>query len=118
MREYIEATNTHDFDNVEALVHADAVYFFSDQTCRAGLELRNYFERTWRTVVDEAYAAENLHWISIDEQSATCVYQYTWAGLIDGVMRQGVGRGTNVLIREQGQWLVVHEHLSGGQWGG
>ncbi|MEC1241771.1 DUF4440 domain-containing protein, partial [Bacillus paralicheniformis] len=32
LEQYIQATNTHEFENVKKILHPDAVYWFSDQT--------------------------------------------------------------------------------------
>ncbi len=50
--------------------------------------------------------------LNVAPQIATCVYTYHWRGSIDGVTREGFGRGTNVLRRAGNQWHIIHEHLS------
>ncbi len=54
-----------------------------------------------------------MRWLAVDENVAACVYTFRWSGLIDGRPRSGRGRGTNVLARRDGSWVMIHEHLSG-----
>lgn len=44
LERYMEATNTHDFGNVQACLDTSAVYWFSDRTCKTLEEIRAYFE--------------------------------------------------------------------------
>jgi ketosteroid isomerase-like protein len=43
---------------------------------------------------------------------AVCRYRFSWRGVVGGEPRSGHGRGTNVLVRQDGQWKIEHEHLS------
>ncbi|GAA1991218.1 YybH family protein [Microbacterium pumilum] len=112
LAQYVTATNRHDFDAVEPLLAADCVYFFGDATCRTPAEVRIYFESTWRQIVDEVYEVHDIEWVQDAPDAATAVFRYTWRGLWDGREASGEGRGTNVLERRDGRWLIVHEHLS------
>ena len=60
LNNYIHATNTHDFNQVRKLLHPDAVYFFSNQTCKGDKEIQQYFENAWATVKDENYEAHDV----------------------------------------------------------
>ncbi len=42
LKEYIDATNTHDFDNVKLLLHPDAIYWFTDRSCTTIEEIGKY----------------------------------------------------------------------------
>lgn len=110
---YIDATNTHDFDEVAQVLATDAVYFFGDATCRGVREVREYFERTWRAIPDEIYAAEDVSWVAEGSDAAVAIYTYRWSGTIDGAPAAGSGRATNVFRRAHEGWRLVHEHLSG-----
>lgn len=112
LTQYIDATNTHQFDNVKELLDVDAVYWFPNKTCTTIEEIGAYFERTWQTIEDEVYRATNVEWIAVGEDMATCLYIYKWRGYYKGELREGSGRATNVLKKVNGEWKFVHEHLS------
>ena len=112
MAEYIRQTNTHQFDAVAPYIDEEAVFWFSSGSHRGVVAIRAAFERTWATIQDEVYAIEDLEWLTVDEASATCLYTFRWQGNIDGVSREGSGRGTSILRKGDGRWRVVHEHLS------
>lgn len=48
LAQYIAATNTHDFSNVQPLLDPAAVYWFTDKTCTSLEEIKNYFEQAWQ----------------------------------------------------------------------
>jgi ketosteroid isomerase-like protein len=113
LQQYIEATNTHKFNNVEKMLHPDAVYWFSDQSCTAIEEIRAYFEHAWDLIKEEMYAARDIEWIAADSKTATCLYTYHYEGYLKGEFVSGSGRATNVFVKdENGEWKLKHEHLS------
>lgn len=113
LRTYIEATNTHQFDEVSKLLAPNAIYWFTGTSCTTLDEIRTYFENAWDTVKEEVYRAENVHWIAIDERQAVCTYAYHWEGYVRGYFASGQGRATNVFVKDQeGAWKLIHEHLS------
>lgn len=112
IKQYVDATNSHDFANVRPLLLPGAVYWFNKQDKQGTAVIQAYFEDTWRKLPDEVYGIENVKWLSIDENSATCIYDYTYRGHFNGKAVQGRGRGTTVLVRQGGQWRIAHEHLS------
>nr|WP_324254013.1 nuclear transport factor 2 family protein [Paenibacillus sp. 1001270B_150601_E10] len=109
---YIKATNTHDFSEVEKLLHKDAVYWFSDRTCKSLEEIRAYFEHAWDVVREEVYSAHDVQWMALDERAATCIYTYRYEGIVNGAKVSGTGRATNVFVRQEEDWRLIHEHLS------
>lgn len=72
LKHYIDATNTHQFTNVQACLDDGAVYWFSDRTCSTMAEIRAYFEHAWELIQDEVYCATDVEWIAVDEQAAVC----------------------------------------------
>ncbi|EJW20117.1 nuclear transport factor 2 family protein [Paenibacillus alvei] len=112
LERYMKATNTHDFENVQACLDTSAVYWFSDRTCKTLEEIRAYFEHAWEVIQDEVYSASDVQWIAVDEQTAVCLYTYHWSGLYQGKQAEGSGRATNVFKLIAGEWKLVHEHLS------
>ncbi|WP_209847400.1 YybH family protein [Paenibacillus sediminis] len=113
LEEYIAATNSHQFSNVQKIVDENAVYWFSNKTCTTINEIREYFENAWNTVQNEVYTATNVEWIAVDNNCATCIYTYNWEGYHEGKFVSGSGRATNVFVKKSdGNWKIVHEHLS------
>ena len=113
LREYIEATNTHDFDRVRPLLHPDVVFRFSDADCVSTQAVQEYFENAWSIVHDERYEAIDVAWRLPTPSTAIASYTYQWAGVIDGAASKGSGRATNVFVAGVGSgWLLAHEHLS------
>lgn len=110
---YIKATNTYRFSEVENLLHPRAVYYFSDRTCSSKEEIQTYFEHAWSVVKEEVYGAIDVNWLQLGEQQALCVYRFTYEGYVDGEFVKGHGRATNAFVKEEGRWLLIHEHLSG-----
>jgi ketosteroid isomerase-like protein len=100
------------FDELAPLIADDAVFWFSDGSHYGMDEIRAAFERTWRKVQDEVYWLENLRWVAVSDDAASCIYAFHWKGLWDGKAFEGKGRGTTVLRREADKWKIVHEHLS------
>ncbi|MGP4071764.1 YybH family protein [Piscibacillus sp. B03] len=109
---YIKATNSHDFKEIEKILHPDAVYFFTDKTCKTVREIQDYFENAWNTVKDENYEAHDVNWIFKSEQSITCTYTYFYEGYVNNKYASGRGRATNVFVKKSNRWLLIHEHLS------
>jgi ketosteroid isomerase-like protein len=110
---YLQATNTHDFSQVAPLLAPDAVYFFGDATCTGLAEVQEYFERTWETIPDERYWAEDITWTARSAQVAVATYTYRWNGTLPTGPASGAGRATNVLVADETGWRLSHEHLSG-----
>jgi hypothetical protein len=110
---YIKATNTHRFSEVEKRLHPNAVYYFSDRTCSSMEEIQTYFEHAWAVVKEEVYGAIDVNWIKLGEEQALCVYRFTYEGYVNGEFVKGHGRATNAFVKEEGRWLLIHEHLSG-----
>ena len=110
--EYIYATNTHDFKEVAKLLHPNAIFFFSDQTCDTLEKIEQYFNGSWNYINDEVYAAKDVTWLTKDNNSASCMYTYQYSGYVDGEFISGSGRATNVFVLLDGEWKLIHEHLS------
>lgn len=112
LEHYIAATNSHDFSQVKEILHPDAVYWFTDKTCTTHEEIGNYFNNAWNMIKEEVYSAADVQWIAVDEKAATCIYTFHYEGYFDGKFVSGSGRATNVFKTVNGQWKLIHEHLS------
>lgn len=113
LKQYLQATNSHDFSNVRKVLHKDAIYWFSDKTCTTMSEIQNYFETAWDIIKEEIYTAKDVRWIATDQNTATCIYTYHYQGYHNGKFVSGNGRATNIFIRSNdNEWQLIHEHLS------
>ncbi|MGH3254455.1 MAG: YybH family protein [Streptosporangiaceae bacterium] len=112
IRAYEQATNSHDIAQLAPLIASDAVYWFTDGSHRGRGAVLAAISQTFATIRDEVYRINELEWISIDCSQAVCRYHFAWTGIVDGQARSGSGRGTNVLVKNDGAWQMLHEHLS------
>ena len=110
--QYEKKYDSHDFKNFKDIIHKDAMYWFNDGSYRGIDQIGEAFTSTWDDIKDEIYRLNNIEWLCVDENIAVCIYQFTWSGYIDGRVASGNGRGTNVFINEEGNWKIIHEHLS------
>ncbi|WP_342531169.1 nuclear transport factor 2 family protein [Lysinibacillus sp. FSL M8-0216] len=113
LERYIQATNTHDFNEVKVILHPQAVYWFSDKTCTTTEEIGAYFNHAWSVIQEEVYSAADIAWLTVDEKTATCLYTYHYEGYHNGKFVSGSGRATNIFTLMNGEWKLIHEHLSG-----
>jgi hypothetical protein len=112
LKRYIKATNTHDFIELKKVLHPNAVYFFTDKTCRTHDEIQVYFENAWDLVKNENYEAHDVEWILKSDTSATCTYTFYYEGYVNNEYTNGRGRATNVFVKQSNEWMLIHEHLS------
>ncbi|WDF05815.1 YybH family protein [Shouchella hunanensis] len=112
LERYIEATNTHRFSEVEKVLHSEAVFWFTNQNCVTRKDIKTFFETAWTHIKEEVYEATEVKWMITTEQAAMCTYTYTYKGYQDGVFVSGKGRATNAFVLENGEWKLIHEHLS------
>jgi ketosteroid isomerase-like protein len=112
MKLYESQINHHRFADIESLISPNARFWFSSGTFHGMNQIQSAFEKTWNLIQNEFYWLTDLEWIAESETSATCIYTFNWKGMIDGQERNGSGRGTSVLRKEDNNWKIVHEHLS------
>lgn len=112
LKTYERLTNTHEFDRVRPLIDDKAVFWFSSGSYSGLPAIQKAFENTWQLIQEEVYRIEDVSCISKSETSAAYVYTYHWEGKINGQFAQGSGRGTSVIVKREGTWKVIHEHLS------
>jgi uncharacterized protein (TIGR02246 family) len=112
VRAYEQATNSHDLTRLAPLIAPDAVYWFSDGSHSGREAVLAAIAETFATIRDEVYQIDDLEWINTDSSYAVCRYRFTWTGTVNGQPKTGNGRGTNVLINNDGAWQMLHEHLS------
>jgi len=112
MQLYIANTNTHNFNTVLPMLHQNAVFWFDENEYNHPATIQAAFLAAWQYIPDEVYSIKNLRWLSVHSNSATCIYEYEWKGTHNNTNMKGSGRGTNLLVKENGVWKIMHEHLS------
>ncbi|MFI8076126.1 YybH family protein [Streptomyces sp. NPDC086033] len=110
--EYERANNIRDISRVVPFIAEDAVYWFSDGSHRGIEEIRSAIEKTFAGILDEVYEVRELEWPVLTADVAVCRYLFAWTGVVNGELRSGQGRGTNVIVRRDGKLKMLHEHLS------
>jgi len=112
LKDYEIKTNSHDFTLLRPLIADDAVYWFTDGSFVGIAMIRDAITTTFNTIQHEVYSIKDVEWIVNEETTAVCRYRFEWSGIVDGNEKHGEGRGTNVMVKRDGAWRMLHEHLS------
>jgi ketosteroid isomerase-like protein len=108
---YVEKLNTHSWDQIAPCVTEDAVFLFTEDTFVGKAAAKAAFEKTFKLIENEVFSLHDIAWTVVTDEVATCHYEFRWMGLISGQESSGGGRGTTILRRVDGRWLIAHEHL-------
>jgi ketosteroid isomerase-like protein len=108
---YVEKLNTHSWDRIAPHVTEDAVFIFTEDTCVGKAAAKGAFEKTFKLIEDEVFSLHDIAWTVVTDDVAACRYEFRWKGLISGQESSGGGRGTTILRKVDGRWLITHEHL-------
>jgi uncharacterized protein (TIGR02246 family) len=109
---YERALATQDWKAVAPLVHPDACVTFSSGAVHDGKDaVGAAYARNFLLIEDETYAVSNVRWVRKTADFAVYLFDFAWSGLIDGKPASGAGRGTTVLLHEDGAWRLLAEHL-------
>ncbi|MFQ3261531.1 YybH family protein [Reinekea sp.] len=111
LQKYELAIASQSWASIEPLMHQDVCVTFSDGTYKGLQEVKSAFERNFALIIDEKYKISNVHWAYISNTEAVCLLNFNWKGIIDGELCSGGGRGTSVLIKNNGKWQIITEHL-------
>lgn len=108
---YVQKLNTHSWSEIDPCVTQDAVFVFTENTFVGKEAAKAAFEKTFATIQEEVFTLHDISWTAVTESMASCHYEYRWKGRIDGQNASGGGRGTSILVKVEGHWLITHEHL-------
>ena len=112
IRAYAQALGSQSWNEVDPLIHDDACVTFSNGTVHKGkADVKSAFERNFSLIKDEKYSITNVHWVIKGTEMAVYLFDYQWSGIIGGKAANGSGRGSSVLINENGRWKLLIEHL-------
>lgn len=115
MIEFESIAEKEDFDLIQDMIHDNAYFRFNDGDFVGKQAVRAAFEKTWKgsaNVRKERFYLTDIQVLSVDARSAAATYTYNWEGTMDGRTFRVQGRGTRVLVVENGQLQIIHEHLS------
>lgn len=108
---YEAALATQDWEQVAPLIHDDCVAVFTEDTFRGKHAVEGAFRKTFALIRDETYHLSNISIIHATAESTVLAYDFAWSGIIGGQRASGGGRGTSVLVKQHGRWLLLYEHL-------
>ena len=112
IRAYELALASQDWSQVDPLVHADACVTFSNGAVHKGKrEVQKAFEKNFSLIKEETYSINNVHWVMKSPETAIYLFEFNWSGIINDKPASGGGRGTSVLVDEDGKWKLLVEHL-------
>ena len=111
LKSYVEKLNTHSWDQIAPHVTEEAVFIFTEDTFVGKAAAKGAFEKTFKLIENEVFSLHDIVWSVVTEDVASCRYEFRWKGLIEGQESSGGGRGTTILNKVDGRWLIAHEHL-------
>jgi hypothetical protein len=113
LKRFEEASATELFANVAGMIHPNALFRFNDGDYHGLEAIQRAFESTWiQDVKDERYYLSDIEVVSVDTNSAVATFHYTWSGVGLHGPFQILGRGTSLLVLQDGRLKVMLEHLS------
>lgn len=115
LNRFEETAEKENFDLIQEMIHDNAFIRFNDGDFVGKQAVRGAFEKTWKgsaNVRKERFYLTDIQVLSVDARSAAATYTYNWEGTMDGRTFRVQGRGTRVLVVENGQLQIIHEHLS------
>jgi len=108
---YEKALATQSWEQVAPLIHQDCVAIYSEGTYTGKAEVESAFRRTFSLIKDEKYSISDIHWVRETVTTAILSYNFSWSGIIEGAQTFGSGRGSSVLVYQDGKWQLICEHL-------
>ena len=112
LKHYESALASQQWKLVDPLIHDNACVTFSDGSIHIGkTEVKRAYERNFKVIQDEEYRVANVVWVKISPDYAVCIYDFEWEGIIQGELASGCGRGTMIIIQDDGHWKMLAEHL-------
>ena len=115
LNEFEAIAEKEEFDLVQDMISDNAFFRFNDGDFVGKQAVRAAFEKTWKGsagVRKERFYLTDIEVLTVDAATATATYTYNWEGTMDGKPFRIQGRGTRVLVVEQGRLQILHEHLS------
>jgi len=115
LNRFEEIAEKEDFNLISDMIDERAYFRFNDGDFVGRQAIRAVFEKTWRgdpTIKKTRFYLSDIVVLTTDHSTATATYTYNWEGSQAGREFKIRGRGTRVLLNENGQFRIIHEHLS------
>ena len=115
LNRFEEIAEKEDFALIKDMIHERAYFRFNDGDFLGRQAIQAVFEKTWRgdpSVKKARFYLSDIVVLTTDQSTATATYTYNWEGSQGGREFRVQGRGTRVLLRENGHLRIIHEHLS------
>ena len=115
LNQFEEIAEKKDFSKIHDMIHERAFFRFNDGDFIGRQAVKGAFEKTWQggsKAQNERFYLSDIVILSTDHATATVTYTYNWEGVHEARQFRVRGRGTRVLVREQGRLQIIHEHLS------
>jgi len=112
IKTYEAALATQNWMHIAPLISSNAAVTFSNGTVHKGVpKIRSAFERNFEIIKNEKYTISNVRWLKKEKTYAVYLFDFSWVGIINHKKVAGNGIGTSVIIKEQGSWKLLSEHL-------
>lgn len=115
LHEFEQLAEKEDFSLIREMIDEHAYFRFNDGDFVGRAAIQTAFERTWRgdpTIKKSRLYLTDVTVLTVDEHTATATYTFNWEGAQGDHQFAIRGRGTRVLMHEDGRFRIVHEHLS------
>ncbi len=112
LKDYKHALTSQLWDNVSPFIHEDACMIFTNGTFKGKSQIQEIIERNFKLIENDSYEMKNIEWLIKSEHFASCIFEFTWDGYINGEYAKGGGRGSLLMVYENENWKIMSEHLS------
>ena len=115
LNRFEEIAEQEDFGLVEDMIHEHAVFRYNDGDFIGRAAIQAAFEKSWRgdpNVRKARFYLTDIRVLTTDHATAAATYTYNWEGSQGEHQFKIQGRGTRVLVKEDGRFRIIHEHLS------
>jgi len=113
IKNYEKALSTQDWNQVAPLIHPNSNVIFSNGDVHIGKEnIKKAFEFNFSLIENEKYSIKNVRWLLKKQTTAMYVFDFFWKGIMNKKLVEGKGMGTCVLVKQNGFWVLLSEHLS------
>lgn len=112
IKAYESALGTQNWNNIAPLMSKSISVTFSNGAVHVGKDkVKAAFENNFSNIQNEVYKIDSIRWLSKEENFAVYLFDFFWTGIVNGKSVAGNGIGTAVLIKEEGNWKLLTEHL-------
>lgn len=112
IKAYEIALASQNWEIVEPLISSIASVTFSNGIVHIGKDnVKKAFENNFAKIKSEKYSIDNVKWLIKTEIYSVYLFEFNWVGIVNGQSISGNGIGTSVIIKEDGNWKLLTEHL-------